>query len=79
MKENPRLVEYVADTGVAVEVCLTSNVHTKSISAIKSHPVREYFDKGVVVVPCTDNTVVSGITLSGRMECLLLSYFSLFD
>jgi adenosine deaminase len=65
MRENEKLVEYAADIGVAIEVCLTSNLQTKSINSIEEHPIREYFDKGILVVPCTDNTVISGITLSG--------------
>jgi len=64
MRESQKLVDFVADNGIAVEICITSNVQTKAINTIRDHPAREYFDKGVIIVPCTDNVVVSGITLS---------------
>jgi hypothetical protein len=44
---------------------VTSNLQTKAVLSLKDHPIRLFFDEGVVVVPCTDNTVISGVTLSG--------------
>ena len=64
MCENEELVQFVVNKRIGVEVCLTSNLQTKAITSYREHPVRDYFDRGVVVVPCTDNVVVSGTTLS---------------
>lgn len=76
MHENQDLVQYIVDNGIAVEICITSNLHTKAIPNIKSHPIREYLDQGVIVVPCTDNPTVSGITLTRMCFCFL--YFIYF-
>jgi adenosine deaminase len=70
LKENPELVEFVADKGISIECCPTSNLHTKAIQKITDHPIRDYFQKGIICVPCTDNVTVSNVRLSE--EYLLL-------
>ena len=55
MKENQDLVQFVVDNGIAIEICLTSNIHTKAIQTLKDHPVREYLEQGVKICICTDN------------------------
>eukprot|EP01125_Pyxidicula_operculata_P010697 TRINITY_DN3522_c0_g2_i1.p1 TRINITY_DN3522_c0_g2~~TRINITY_DN3522_c0_g2_i1.p1 ORF type:complete len:537 (-),score=82.12 TRINITY_DN3522_c0_g2_i1:769-2379(-) len=70
LQENPQLVRYVINQRIPLECCVTSNLHTKAITDLKSHPIRKYFDQGVVVVPCTDNPTVSGVTLSGEYHLI---------
>ncbi len=62
--EDPDLMARVRDGGVALEVCLTSNVQTGAVAAYEAHPLRRYFDFGVDVTLCTDNRLVSGVTLT---------------
>lgn len=66
MRENSQLVDFVVDHRIPVESCVTSNLQTKAVSSLKEHPFREYFDRGVVIVPCTDNVTVSGVSLSSE-------------
>uniref|UniRef100_A0A6B2KYG9 adenosine deaminase n=1 Tax=Arcella intermedia TaxID=1963864 RepID=A0A6B2KYG9_9EUKA len=66
LSENPDLVKFVVDHSIAIEVCVTSNIHTKAVSSLDQHPIRSFFDQGVKVVICTDNPTVSGVTLSGE-------------
>eukprot|EP01105_Mastigella_eilhardi_P005487 TRINITY_DN17187_c0_g1_i1.p1 TRINITY_DN17187_c0_g1~~TRINITY_DN17187_c0_g1_i1.p1 ORF type:complete len:761 (-),score=213.98 TRINITY_DN17187_c0_g1_i1:118-2400(-) len=68
--DNLALMEYVISHEIALECCPTSNLHTKAIESIASHPIRKFFDAGVITVPCTDNTTVSNVTLTN--EYLLL-------
>jgi len=68
--ENPALMEYVIDHSIAIECCLTSNLHTKAITHIQDHPIRKFFNAGAITVPCTDNTTVSGVTLTGEYMLL---------
>ncbi|KAH3760493.1 adenosine deaminase [Pelomyxa schiedti] len=68
--ENPALMEYVIDHSIAIECCPTSNVHTKAIARIEEHPIRKFFDAGALTVPCTDNTTVSAVTLTGEYMLL---------
>ena len=62
--EDPDLTQYVNDRRIALEICLTSNVQTKVAESYKSHPLREYFDRGLNVTLNTDNRLMSGTTLT---------------
>lgn len=62
--EDPDLMRYVIDFRVPIEVCLTSNVQTRVVSSFASHPLRDYFDAGVVLSLNTDNRLISRTTLT---------------
>ena len=62
--EDPELTQYVNDRRIALEVCLTSNVQTRVADAYATHPVREYFDRGLNVTLNTDNRLMSATTLT---------------
>jgi adenosine deaminase len=57
--EDPALMQYVADFRIPLEICLTSNVQTRAVAGFSSHPVRDYFDAGLVVCLNTDNRLMS--------------------
>lgn len=62
--EDPELTQYVNDRRIALEICLTSNVQTRVADSYESHPLREYFDRGLNVTLNTDNRLMSGTTLT---------------
>jgi adenosine deaminase len=62
--EDPDLTQYVNDRRIALEVCLTSNVQTRVADSYATHPLREYFDRGLNVTLNTDNRLMSGTTLT---------------
>jgi adenosine deaminase len=62
--EDEALEAWVRDRGIPVEICLTSNVQTRVASSLGAHPVRRYFDAGIVLTLCTDNRLVSGTTVT---------------
>jgi adenosine deaminase len=66
--EDPLLLREVRDAGIALEVCLTSNVQTGVVGAYAAHPLRQYLDEGLRVCLCTDNRLISGVTLAGEYE-----------
>lgn len=54
--QDPQLVKLLADKQIPIEICLTSNIITqKYVTQAKDHPVRELFDRGVLVVVNTDD------------------------
>lgn len=61
--EDPTLVQEVHDSRIALEICLTSNVQTHAAHSYETHPLRQYFDKGLNVVLNTDNRLMSGTNL----------------
>jgi adenosine deaminase len=62
--EDPDLTQYVNDRRIALEICLTSNVQTRVAVSYDTHPLREYFDRGLNVTLNTDNRLMSGTTLT---------------
>lgn len=62
--EDTDLMQYVADFRVPLEICLTSNVQTRAVDSFAEHPLRLYYDEGIVVTLNTDNRLMSGTTVT---------------
>ncbi|HEX6575492.1 MAG TPA: adenosine deaminase [Gemmatimonadaceae bacterium] len=62
--EDPDLTQYVNDRRIGLEICLTSNVQTHAAKSYESHPLRNYFDRGMNVTLNTDNRLMSGTNLT---------------
>ncbi len=62
--EDGDLLNYVNDHRIPLEICLKSNMHTKSVPSLKKHPLNFYFDYGLRVTINTDNRLVSDTTLT---------------
>ena len=62
------LLNYVADRQIGLEICLTSNLQTKSVNDITKHPIKEYLHQHIAVTLNTDSTLISGTTLSKELE-----------
>ena len=58
------LLHYLAAHQVPVEICLTSNVITnKYVKQVSEHPVREFYDQGILCVINTDDPTFFNSTL----------------
>ncbi len=64
LHEDPDLMQYVNDFQIPLEICLTSNVQTRAVPDFESHPVRRYFNEGLMVSLHTDNRLMSGTTVT---------------
>ncbi len=64
LKENIDLMAFVNDHRIALEMCLTSNIQTRSISSLEKHPFKYYFDQHLRVTLNTDNRLISNTTLT---------------
>lgn len=62
--EDPELLAYVRDFRIPLEICLTSNVQTRAVPSFEEHPVRAYFDQGLIVTLNTDNRLMSATTVT---------------
>jgi adenosine deaminase len=62
--EDPVLMGYVNDFRIPIEICLTSNVQTRVTATFEEHPVRRYFENGLVTTLNTDNRLMSGTTMT---------------
>jgi adenosine deaminase len=64
LREDAALEAYVVDRRIALEVCPTSNVQTHAVASFAEHPMRRYLELGAMVTINTDNTMMSGVTLT---------------
>lgn len=64
LPDSPLWLHAVADQGICVEACLTSNVQTGAVPTMEAHPLLEFLNNNVPVTLSTDNVTVSGVTLS---------------
>lgn len=62
--EDPDLMEYVNNFRIPLEICLTSNVQTRAVASFEEHPLRLYYDEGLVVTINTDNRLMSATTVT---------------
>lgn len=58
------------DRGVVLEVCVSSNVDTRAVESVESHPVVDLIRAGFRVSLQTDNRLMSGVTM-GYEEALV--------
>ncbi len=65
--ENPDLEAYVADRRVPLEICITSNLQTHAVASAETHPLRRYYDLGIIVCLNTDNRLMSATTVTQEL------------
>jgi adenosine deaminase len=61
--EDPALMDEVHERGIALELCLTSNVQTRATDRYETHPLKQFLARGMNVCLNTDNRLMSGTTL----------------
>jgi aminodeoxyfutalosine deaminase len=66
--QDPELVEELATRQIPVEICLTSNLRTGCCASLVEHPVRNYFDQGVMITLNTDDPAMFGTTLAREYQ-----------
>lgn len=62
-QEDPELLDYLAEHQIPIEMCPISNVCTGSVNSIEEHPVRHYFEHGLLVTINTDDPKMFNNTL----------------
>ena len=69
-QQDPDLIQELSQRQVPVEICVTSNVRTGECPNLSDHPVRRYFDEGLMVTINTDDPSMFGTTLSQEYQML---------
>ncbi len=64
--QDNELLQELAERQIPLEVCLSSNVYTGSCTKLEDHPVRTYFDNGVMVTLNTDDPAMFRCTLNSE-------------
>ena len=76
--QDQELIEELAQRQIPVEICLTSNLKTGCCLQIQDHPVRKYFDHGLMLTLNTDDPAMFQTSLTAEYE-LAQKEFSFTD
>ena len=66
--QDPDLIQELAERQIPVEICVTSNLKTGVCPAIAEHPVRAYFDQGVMITLNSDDPTMFGTSLAREYQ-----------
>ena len=72
--EDPTLVAHLADTGIPLEVCPSSNVATGIYPSLEAHPVGRLIEAGVTVTINTDDPPMFGTTLTDEYRSVATAF-----
>lgn len=70
--DDPDVQRWIADAGVVIEVCPTSNWYTGAIASVNAHPAPKFRDAGIRLALGDDNPMQTGSSL--RDERALLNH-----
>ena len=69
-EEDPSLLDFLAERRIPLEMCPLSNVRTGVVPSIARHPIRRYFERGLVVTVNSDDPKMFGNSLAQEYRCL---------
>lgn len=66
--QDPELMEELARRQVPIEICVTSNLRTGCCPELAQHPVRSYFDQGLMLTLNTDDPAMFQTSLAREYQ-----------
>jgi aminodeoxyfutalosine deaminase len=76
--QDPELIEELAVRQIPVEICVTSNLLTGCCPQVNDHPVRHYFDQGVMITLNSDDPAMFHTSLNREYQ-LAQEFFGFTD
>ncbi len=66
--QDPDLLVHLAERGIPLEVCPSSNLATRAVARLEEHPIRAFRDAGVTVTVNSDDPPMFNTTLNREYE-----------
>jgi aminodeoxyfutalosine deaminase len=66
--QDPELMDELATRQIPAEICMTSNLRTGCCAKLSDHPVRRYFDHGLMITLNSDDPAMFGSNLTQEYE-----------
>lgn len=66
--QDPALMEFLAQHGIGIESCLTSNIQTSTVASLAQHPLKAFLNHGILATINTDDPAVQGIEIGHEYE-----------
>jgi adenosine deaminase len=68
--EDERLLDCIAEKRIPLELCPLSNLRTGVVRRIEDHPVRKYFERGLLIAINSDDPKMFGNSLAQEYQLL---------
>ncbi len=78
LEKSLELRQLCKEKGIGIEMCPTSNLQTKAVDDLKSYPLKQFLEEGLLVSVHTDNRTVSGTTME-QEEKLVKDHLQISD
>jgi adenosine deaminase/aminodeoxyfutalosine deaminase len=62
-QHDPELMALLAERQIPLEICITSNLRTGCCATIEKHPIKNYFDNGLMITLNSDDPAMFGTSL----------------
>lgn len=69
--EDASLISYLVESQIPVEMCPISNVRTGVVADLKAHPIRRFYDQGILLSVNTDDPKMFNTSLLEEYEALV--------
>ena len=66
--QDPDLLAHLAERGIPLEVCPSSNIATRAVETLDEHPIRAFRDAGVTITINSDDPPMFGTDLNREYE-----------
>ena len=66
--QDAELIEELAERQIPIEICVTSNLRTGCCASAADHPVKQYFDQGLMITLNTDDPAMFATTLNEEFQ-----------
>lgn len=66
--QDPALLAHLAESGIPLEVCPSSNIATRAVDVLAEHPIVAFRDAGVTITVNSDDPPMFGTTLNREYE-----------
>ena len=71
LKEDPRLLEFLQQSQIPLEMCIQSNLSTKVVESLRNHPIKEYFEKGLMVTVNSDDPTMFNTSITQEYDLMV--------
>ncbi|AUX72663.1 adenosine deaminase [Erwinia pyrifoliae] len=65
---DPALMDFLANKGIGIESCLTSNIQTSTVASLAQHPLKTFLEHGILATINTDDPAVQGIEIAHEYD-----------
>ncbi len=63
---DPRLLDYLFERGITIEMCPTSNIKTGVVPSLHRHPIKTFLKRGLTITVSTDDPSMFGTDMNNE-------------